>query len=493
MNANVVLRCVGGILLVVGATMSTAFPVGLMMGDSVEQCFGVLSSAVITMLAGGIAVWFCRSTDLGFREGFGVVTFGWIASSLFGALPFVWDADLSLIDGVFETMSGFSTTGASILTDIEALPYCLLYWRSMTHWLGGMGIVVLSLAIMPILGIGGMQLYRAEAPGPTSDQLAPRITTTAKYLWGIYLLLTVAETLLLLPKMSLFDAWCHTCGTLATGGFSTRNTSLAFFDSAYVDGVVTVFMFLAGVNFVLHLRALRGRPLFYFKDEEFRAYFAAIATGVVTIGLFLYIGNFYDRDLATILRHSAFTTVSVITTTGFCTENFDIWPPYARCLLLLLMFVGGCGGSTGGGIKVSRILLLVKYAVGQLTQSIYPRAVANLQLNGQGVSASIMAKILGFFFIFVSIFFALTLAICAFEPNLATPVAGIDAHPLETALSASIATLGNIGPGLGKVGATQNFSWFAPHTKLMLILAMLVGRLEVYTVVVLFLPKFWRR
>lgn len=493
MKPRVVLRCVGGILLVVGATMSTAFPVGLIMGDSTAQCYGVLASALITILAGAFLVRYCRQTELGFREGFGVVTFGWLASSLFGALPFIWDADLSLIDSVFETMSGFSTTGASILTDIESLPHCLLYWRSMTHWLGGMGIVVLSLAILPILGIGGMQLYRAEAPGPTSDQLAPRITTTAKYLWGIYLLLTIAETLLLWPKMGLFDAWCHTCGTLATGGFSTRNTSLGAFNSPYVDIVVTCFMFLAGVNFVLHLRALTGRPLFYFKDEEFRAYFIAVALGTGTIALILYINHHYNRDLFTILRHSAFTAVSILTTTGFGTEDFDQWPPYARCLLFLLMFVGGCGGSTSGGMKVSRILLLAKYARSQLTQSLYPRAVSNLALNNNHVDDGIMARILGFFFIFLSLFFLIALTMCLIEPNISTPIPGTHTNPIETALSASVATLGNIGPGLGKVGPTQNFAWMAPQTKLLLIFAMLVGRLEIYTVLVLFLPKFWRR
>ena len=272
-----------------------------------------------------------RETTIGFKEGFGIVSFSWLSASLFGAIPFVLVGNLSFIDAFFETMSGFTTTGASILNDIEALPSGLLYWRSLTHWLGGMGIVVLSLAILPILGIGGMQLYKAEAPGPTTDQLTPRIASSAKILWLIYIALSIAETgLLVLGGMSLFDAWCHTCGTVATGGFSTRQLSVKAFDSSYIDAVITIFMFLAGCNFVLHLRAFGGRPLAYWKDEEFRFYFLITMFATVTIGASLYLSGMYDKNILQILRHSSFSAVSILTTTGFGTEDFDRWPLYTK-------------------------------------------------------------------------------------------------------------------------------------------------------------------
>ena len=407
-------------------------------------------------------------------------------------------------DAFFETMSGFTTTGASVLDSklllfngetlkqgIADLPNGLLYWRSITHWLGGMGIVVLSLAIIPFLKIGGQQLYNAEVPGPTSDQLTPRIANSAKILWGVYVLLSVVETLLLLPSMSLFDAWAHTCGTMATGGFSTLQSSVGGFDSVYVDIIITLFMFLAGCNFILHYRALRGKPLFYFKDDEFKLYLFVTCFSTLTIaGALMYSGSAImttagksvDPTLFNSIQYSAFQTTSILTTTGFATADFAIWPTYACLLLVILMFIGGCGGSTGGGMKNSRLLLLLKYSTMQVKRCLFPRSVSNIQLNNIRIKSDTLHKVLSFFFLFIIIFVFFSLALSLYP--------GID---YATATSASIASLGNIGPGLNMVGPTCTYSWMAPSAKLLLTFAMLLGRLEIYTVLIIFLPSFWRK
>ena len=506
MNARNVINVISALVVVVGIAILTAVPVSMTMGDEWSVVFKLFLSAMIPITCGTIAFMKSRSKTyaLGRREGFGIVTFGWIAAALFGAIPFVIISDLTWYDAFFETMSGFSTTGASVLDNtlilnsgkhlefgIADLPKGLLYWRSLTHWLGGMGIVVLSLAILPFLGIGGQQLYNAEVPGPTSDQLTPRIANSAKILWGVYILLSVAETLFLLPSMSMFDAWCHTCGTMATGGFSTLQSSVGGFKSVYVDIVITIFMFLAGGNFILHYRALRGKPLFYFKDEEFRWYLTIVLLATATLTLVLMCDNkMIETTCATripatffnSLRYAAFQVVSIMTTTGFCTANFATWPTYATLLLLVLMFIGGCGGSTGGGMKVSRFLLLIKYAGVELQRCLFPHLISNVQMNKSRVKPDTLHKVLSFFFLFVFLYVFFTLLLALFP--------GID---FETASSAAIASLGNIGPGVSKVGATCTYAWMNPWAKILLTFAMLLGRLEVYTVMVVILPTFWKK
>jgi trk system potassium uptake protein TrkH len=310
-----------------------------------------------------------------------VVTLGWLVYSLFGALPFLFSGAMSSpIDACFETMSGFTTTGATILPALEHLPQSILFWRALTHWLGGMGIIVMSLAILPMLGVGGMQLFKAEVPGPTADRLKPRIQDTTKLLWGVYVLLTAVETVLLMfGGMSFFDALCHAFATLATGGFSTRNASIGAYDSAYIDWVITFFMFLAGVNFSLHYHALRGRLREFWRNEEFRFYLT-ITLGVTGLLVILNQGRVYASFLDN-LRYSAFQTTSILTTTGFGTANYETWPVLAQYLLVFLMFIGGCAGSTGGGMKVARILLLFKHAQVQLYRLIHPRAVRLVKLG----------------------------------------------------------------------------------------------------------------
>ncbi len=506
MNIRSVLNVIATLVVVIGLAILTSVPVGWIMGDPGIVILKLFICALIP-IAVGIGIYSISRTkhyELGRREGFAIVTFGWVAAAIFGAIPFILISDLYWYDAFFETMSGFSTTGASVLDNklllytgktlqegIADLPKGLLYWRSLTHWLGGMGIVVLSLAIIPFLKIGGQQLYNAEVPGPTSDQLTPRIANSAKILWGVYVLLSVIETLMLLPSMSLFDAWAHTCGTMATGGFSTLQSSVGGFDSVYVDAVITLFMFLAGCNFILHYRALRGKPLFYFKDDEFRLYLFITCFATFSIAAILMIsgnpiittaGKTVVPNLFNSLQYSAFQTVSILTTTGFCTANFAIWPTYACLVLVGMMFIGGCGGSTGGGMKNSRLLLLLKYSTMQLKRCLFPRSVSNIHLNKSRVDSETLHKVLSFFFLFLMIFVFFSLVLSLYP--------GID---FSTATSAAIASLGNIGPGLNKVGATCTYSWMHPSAKLILTFAMLLGRLEIYTVLIVLVPSFWRK
>jgi trk/ktr system potassium uptake protein len=506
MNIRHVINVIAALTVVIGLAILTAVPVSWMMGDSSQVITLLTISACIPIVIGVIMFMLSKTKKytLGKREGFGIVTFGWTAAAIFGALPFIIVSDLFWYDAFFETMSGFTTTGASVLDNtlllssgktlqkgIADLPYGLLYWRSLTHWLGGMGIVVLSLAIVPFLGSGGQELYNAEVPGPTSDQLTPRIANSAKILWGVYLLLTVVETLLLWREMSLFDAWCHTCGTMATGGFSTQQSSVGFYNSVYVDWVIIFFMFLAGSNFVLHYRALRGKPLFHFKDEEFRWYLYITLIAITTITVVLMFaqepivsttGLNVIPSLSESIRYASFQVVSILTTTGFCTANFALWPAYACLLLVILMFIGGCGGSTGGGMKVSRFLLLLKYGVSQVRRCLFPREMSNVHLNKTRLGTETLHKVLTFFFLFVSLFVIFSLILSLYP--------GVN---YETASSASIASLGNIGPGLSNVGATCTYAWMQPSAKMILSLAMLLGRLEVYTVLVVLLPTFWKK
>jgi trk system potassium uptake protein TrkH len=526
MNNKIVLNVVGALVFVTGIFMALCLIPAWSM-DAAEgntEVFWSFLWCTLSCLACGLLIFLKTrvKADVGFREGFAVVTFGWLAVSGFGALPYLWickdpaalqgtleaikqldpslGADviasqtaklmaatksMSVADAFFETMSGFTTTGCSILKNIEEQPYAILFWRSLTNWLGGMGIVVLSLAILPVLGIGGMQLYKAEVPGPTSDQLTARIASTAKILWGVYFLLSLVLLIILkVMGMNWFDSICHTFSTLATGGFSTKNNSIGAYPGQF-HAVITVFMFLAGCNFVLHIRALRGKPLFYFKDEEFRFYLycTLTATAIVTV-LLVTQGNTKGEQYGfwQALNSASFQVVSIITTTGFGSDDFTNWPTLGVGIIVLLFFFGGCGGSTSGGMKVSRLMLLLKYSVVQVKQCLLPHALTNVQLNHKRVQPSILDKVMSFFFLYIALYVAISLLMCLCD--------GID---VETAFTCSIACLGNIGPGLSQVGPSENFSWMPDSAKWMLSLSMLIGRLEVYTVIVLFLPQFWKK
>jgi len=480
MNVLLTLRILGALLVFLAAALLTPIPFSLYFADGAAGAF--LLAALVSFVAGSTLFWKCRSKrELSVREGFAIVTFGWSFYALFGALPYIFSGAISSpVDAIFETMSGFTTTGSTILTQIEGLPESILFWRALTHWLGGMGIIVLSLAILPMLGVGGMQLFKAEVPGPTADRLKPRIQDTAKLLWGVYVLLTILQTILLLfGDMSFFDALCHSFATLATGGFSTRNASVGAYDSAYIDGVVTIFMFLAGVNFALHYQALRGRLQDFWRNEEFRFYLF-VTLGAAGIIILINQGTVYDSIFDN-LRYSLFQTISILTTTGFGTADYETWPVLAQYILVFLMFIGGCAGSTGGGMKVARMLLLFKHAQVQLYRLIHPRAVRLVKLGGVPVDREVMQSVLGFFAFYMGIFVVASFLMAA---------SGLD---LTSAGAAVIATLSNIGPGLGTVGPVDNFAHVSAFGKIVLTFCMLMGRLELFTVLVLFFPTFWRK
>ena len=480
MKFTFILHILGALLICLALALLTPIPFAIAEGGQTIGAF-VISSTICLILGGICLKVFKGKKELSVREGFAIVTFGWLLFAIFGALPYLLSGAISSpVDAVFETMSGFTTTGSTIITDIESLPHSILFWRALTHWLGGMGIIVLSLAILPMLGVGGMQLFQAEVPGPTADRLKPRIQDTAKLLWGVYVILTAIETMLLMAGgMSFFDAICHAFATLATGGFSTRNASVAAYDSAYIDWIITLFMFLAGVNFSLHYYAFKGKLGEYFRNEEFKFYLL-ITVGATTIMMWMNQGHNYTSILDN-LRYSAFQTTSILTTTGFATADFELWPILSQYMLVLLMFIGGCAGSTGGGIKVARILLLLKHGMVQLYHLIHPRTIRLIKIGGVPVEADVMQSILGFFALFMGIFVTASFLMAA---------CGMD---LVSGAAAVIATLSNIGPGLGSVGPVDNFAHVPFFGKIVLTTCMLLGRLELFTVLVLFLPSFWRK
>jgi trk system potassium uptake protein len=448
---------------------------------------GDLMAILITsvlMFSTGSAMWFLtRNSDksTGKREGFIIVSLVWIVFSLFGSLPFwISGAIPSFSDAFFETMSGFTTTGATILTDIESLPHGLLFWRSLTQWMGGMGIIVLSLAVLPILGIGGMQLFIAEVPGPTKEKLHPRVTETARRLWGIYIIFTGMEVvLLLLGGMNLFDAVCHSFTTMATGGYSTRNASIAYFDSPFIEYVITVFMLAAGTNFILSYFAMHLEFGRIWKNEEFRFYLGLVLAFTVILSAGLFFGHGHGAEES--FRYAAFQVVSIITTTGFITSDYLTWTPFLLILIFVLMFFGGSAGSTGGGIKIIRVLLIFKNSYLEVKRLIFPSAVLPVKLNNKSISQHIIGNVLAFGFIYILI--------------LAISVVVISSlgYDMDTSLGAAAACLGNIGPGIGQVGPAESYAHFPDFGKWFLSFIMLLGRLELFTVLILFLPSFWKK
>ncbi len=420
-------------------------------------------------------------TDVSTKEGFLLVSLSWILSSLFGALPFVISGYIpSFTDAFFETMSGFTTTGASILTDIEALPHALLFWRSLTHWLGGMGIVVLTVAIFPLLGFGAFQLLKAEAPGPTVDKITPKIKETAMILWFIYLTLTITETtLLLLGGMDLFEALTHTFGTLATGGFSPKNGSIGHYVSPYIHVVITVFMLCAGINFILYFKLITGQLEDIFRNTEVKYYLAIFAAATLIIAFNLH-GEVY-QGFGESLRFAGFQAASILTTTGYATADFDMWPHLAKTVLFLLMFVGGCSGSTGGGIKVVRVVTLLKQGFTEMKYLVHPKGIFSIHISREKVKKNIVYSIYGFLTLYFLMLFLITF------------VVSTGGNDLVTSFSTSLVTVGNIGPGFGNIGPTLNYAFYPDYIKWFLSFAMMVGRLEVYTVLVVLTPKFWKQ
>ncbi|MFQ5535949.1 MAG: TrkH family potassium uptake protein [Gemmatimonadota bacterium] len=484
MSLRKVANVVGLLQIFVSGAMILAWLAALAWGD--PHASALLYSALITAGVGGAFYAGTRfQGDITAREGFAIVALAWTATSVFGALPFLFAGVAGgPFRAFFEAMSGLTTTGATVFSEIEALPAGILLWRSLTHWLGGMGIIVLVIAVLPYLGVGGMQLFRAEVPGPTPERLRPRIAQTAKLLWMVYVGLTAAQALLyVLGGMSLFDAVNHAFATMATGGFSTRNASLAAFDSRFIQWVTILFMYLAGVNFSLHFRAATGH-LAYFRDQEWRFFTGVvILAGIVITVVNLHAGDYglSGWELERAARDGLFQATSIVTTTGFVSADYELWRPAAQAVLLTLFFVGGMAGSTGGGIKAVRVLLLLKQTGMELRRHLHPRAVLLARVGSRPVKEEVMANIVGFVILYLLLCIAGVLALA---------LLGID---LMTAIGASLASVGNVGPGFGRVGATDDYGWMSDPALAVLAFLMLVGRLEIYTVLLLFHPEMWKR
>ncbi len=486
MHKKLVLNIISRILLVVSFVM--LIPLGWAILD--DPWSAESRAFIITIFVGIAIVVLIRKLSpasgedfdvMGAKDGLAIVGLSWIAVSLLGSLPFYLSGVTpTFTDAFFETASGFTTTGATILTWVEGQPRGVLFWRSLTHWLGGMGIIVLSVALLPAIGRGAYALYRAEAPGPTAERVRPRMKETAKTLWTVYFILSAVETLLLLAGgMPFYDALCHTFGTMATGGFSTKNVSIMAYGS-YIQWVIVVFMFLAGCNFILHYQGLRGKVKSYWRSEEFRVYLSII---LVLVPLFSVILALHGEGFSEpTVRQSAFQVVSILTTTGYTTADFNLWPAFLKISLVCLMFVGGCAGSTGGGMKVVRVYIALKAAFKSILQAILPNAIMPLKVDSKPVSDTYVVRAAAYFIIYVFLF-VLGTAVMTVTENT----------DLVTAFAASVASLSNIGPGLGKVGAAENYAWISPMGKWFLSFLMLAGRLELYSILILFVPDTWRK
>ena len=441
-----------------------------------------LTALVLVLLGRGDLKAQAVSRDLYRREGILIVVGGWLLASVFGALPYLASGLMSSpVDALFESASGFTTTGASVLTEIEAAGRGVLFWRSFTQWLGGMGIIVLFVALLPELGAGARFLYKLEVPGPTAETLHPRVHDTASVLWKTYLTLTVIQVgLLILAGLDLYDALTHTFSTLSTGGFSPRNASVAAFDSPLVEVIILVFMVLAGINFSLYFGFRRHLGRAIVMDSEFRLYGVIIlaASGLITWEL-MHHGGYSESPSA--LLDASFQVVSILTTTGFATEDYDTWPDDSRLLMVGLMFIGGCAGSTAGGLKIMRLVIGLKSAFREVRLMFSPSTVIRIFVGGKAVPDAVTRSVSGFFILYFT-----SWALGTFFLTLG----GID---LETSASASIATLGNIGPGLAAVGPTKNFAFWSDGQKLLMVLLMWIGRLEVYAIAALLTTSFWRR
>ncbi|MCU0561757.1 MAG: TrkH family potassium uptake protein [Desulfobacterales bacterium] len=481
MRWRYVLNVIGLLTLFSGLTMLAPLGVGVFFADA--SVIPLLVSIGITVLFGLIlhlAFRRVRVEVLSPREAMAIVALGWVAIGALGALPFLLGIDLMPVDAVFEAVSGFTTTGSTILTDIESVPKGLLFWRSQIQWLGGMGIIVLSIAILPFLKLGGMQLYKAEVPSPVPDRLRPHIRDTAMVLWKVYAAFTLLQVLLLMiGGMDLFDAFCHAFTTMPTGGYSTWNASIAHFDSLYLDLVFIAFMLIAGINFSLHYLLVRGQPLAFWRDTECRFFLALVLVLTAVVAWDIH-GTVY-ASLGEALRFAAFQVVSIVTTTGYATADYELWPGASQLILLLCMFVGASAGSTAGGMKCLRVIVALKYCYRELFLLLHPHAVSRIKLSGKPVSEDVVRSVIGFLALYVGIFAAGILLVA---------LTGVD---FTTSMAAVATTLGNVGPGFGTVGPTENFAHIPEAAKWILIWCMLLGRLEIYTVLILFVPEFYRK
>ena len=479
MNYSMIFFIIGWVFIIEAALMAPSALVALLYS---ERSIWAFAAAIGLCLLLGVPLVRKQPANKVFyaKEGCVTVALSWIVMSLMGALPFVFSGVIpSIVDAMFETVSGFTTTGASILKDVEVLPRCMLFWRSFTHWIGGMGVLVFLLCLLPMSGGGySMNLMKAESPGPSVSKLVPKVRSTAKLLYGLYVALSLLElALLLLGSMPLFDALCTTFGTAGTGGFGIKNSSIGEY-SAYIQSIVTIFMILFGINFNVYFLLYMRKPKEALRCEEAGWYLAIIAVSTLIITVFI---RKSFPDLVTAFRHAAFQVGSIITTTGFSTVDFNVWPAVPRAILVLLMFIGACAGSTGGGIKVSRIVLLFRTMTREIGQIIHPHMVKKLKFEGRVVGQEVLRSVNAFMVAYVLIFAVSTLFVC------------LDGFDLVTSFTAVASTLNNIGPGLEMVGPIGNFSCFSDLSKIVLIFDMLAGRLEIFPLLVLFFRDTWKK
>jgi len=498
LNIKIIFQMLGFLLIFNGFFMFISGIISIIYKDGAAK--GIFYAGILTILVGLLF----RFTTKGFkkevkkREGYLIVTLGWIFMSLSGSLPYLLTESISTFtNAFFETMSGYTTTGASILDDIESMPKGILFWRSTTHWIGGMGIIVLTIAVLPLLGIGGMQLFAAEAPGPSADKLHPRITDTAKRLWYIYFGFTVAEAILLkLAGMSFFDAVNHAMSTLSTGGFSTKNASVAHWNSQpIIQYIITLFMILAGTNFVLSYFAFKGKISKVLHDEEFKTYFLNIIGITIVVALVVYfkanVSNLPTEsqiiahpmvlgEIESAVRHALFQVTAIITTTGFVTADFTIWTPFLTVIFFFLMFFGASAGSTAGGVKFVRHIIMIKNGFLEFKRSIHPNAIVPVRYNNKTVSQDIVFNIMAFFILYLLMF------------ALGALVFGILGLDYMTALGGAASSLGNVGPAFGSISPVNNYNILPVAGKWWSAFLMLLGRLELFTVMILFTPYFWK-
>ena len=478
MNYGMIRYIVGKMLLIEGFLLLFPAFVSFLYGEMEGISF--LLTAMLLLLVSFLGSRKPENTAIYAKEGFLIVALAWVLWSVFGALPFLLSGCIPRFeDAFFEVVSGFTTTGSTILRDIEGLPKCMNFWRCLTHWVGGMGVLVFVMAVLPLSNKNSMFLMRAEIPGPTCDKLVPKARTTARILYTMYLGLSVAEVIFLLAgDMNLYQAVIHTFSTAGTGGFSDRNASVAAFNSAYIDGVITVFMLLFGINFNLYFLLLMKNVKGFFKNEELRNYLGIVAAAIVLITI--NIMNLYGGVLHA-FRYAAFQVVSVITTTGFVTANFDLWPEFSKTILLMLMIVGACAGSTGGGMKVSRIMILGRTITKETRQILHPKSVNVVKLDGKRLTNE---ETHGVYVYTICYFVILCVSVL---------LVSVDNFDFTTNFTAVLTTLNNVGPGLAKVGPVENFSAFSCFSKIVLSFDMLIGRLEILPIMMLLAPVTWRK
>ena len=484
-NTRMVFRTMGALLLIEAVFMTMALFVSLWYGEADSGVF--LLSTIITLLAGVIGLLVGRRAEsrMGEREGYVIVAMVWVVFSAFGLLPYYLSGQVpTLTDAWFESMSGFTTTGATIIPDLEVITHGLLFWRSLTQWIGGMGIIVLSIAILPIFGLNGMQLYAAEVSGLTYEKVSPRIADTAKMMWSIYVLLTVTEVVALwLCGMDMFDAVCHSFSTIATGGFSTHNNSLEYYDSAAIHYTVTFFMFISGINFVLLIYLLRGKTRYFFKDEELRWYSVAVAMFAVllTVGLYVARPGWSGVEMERAFRDSIFTVISSMTSTGYTISDYMYWPVVAWVVIFFLMLTGACAGSTAGGIKWVRLAIIMKNGVAEFQRRIHPNAIIPVKLNEKAVPQQTINNIMAFLIFYVFIIVVTVVIFCA---------TGVD---FDEAIGSAVSAIGNVGISIGQFGPAGTYAEFPVVAKWVMSFVMLIGRLEIFTVLLLFTRALWRK